>query len=83
MMLDRPQALALVAASKPGSKAPGNASVDDDDKARRFRDAALRHLDDVYTLARISPQRRRCGRPMQECYLRELYRGFNLIARPQ
>ena len=50
MMLDRPRRLTLVAAPKPESKAPGN--VDDEGKARRFRDAALPHLDDVYTLAR-------------------------------
>ena len=29
-----------------------NCSVDDADRARRFRDAALPHLDDAYTLAR-------------------------------
>jgi len=31
---------------------PLNAANDDPEKARRFRDAALPHLDDVYTLAR-------------------------------
>ena len=31
---------------------PANAANDDPEKARRFRDAALPHLDDVYTLAR-------------------------------
>ncbi len=31
---------------------PTNMSNDDPDRARRFRDAALPYLDDVYTLAR-------------------------------
>ena len=31
---------------------PVNAANDDPEKARRFRDAALPYLDDVYTLAR-------------------------------
>jgi RNA polymerase sigma-70 factor (ECF subfamily) len=81
MMLARPQRLTLVAASKPGSKAPGNAGVDDDDKARRFRDAALPHLDDVYTLARYMLRNATDAEDaVQECYLRALrhfdtYRG--------
>jgi RNA polymerase sigma-70 factor, ECF subfamily len=79
MMLDRPQGLTLVAASKPESKAPGN--VDDDGKARRFRDAALPHLDDVYTLARYLLRNAADAEDaVQECYLRALrhfdtYRG--------
>ena len=81
MMLARPQRLTLVAASKPESKAPGNANVDDDDKARRFRDAALPHLDDVYTLARYMLRNATDAEDaVQECYLRALrhfdtYRG--------
>ena len=81
MMLDRPQRLTLVAASKPESKVPGNANVDDDDKARRFRDAALPHLDDVYTLARYMLRNAADAEDaVQECYLRALrhfdtYRG--------
>ena len=79
MMLDRPQRLTLVAAPKPESKAPGN--VDDEDKARRFRDAALPHLDDVYTLARYLLRNAADAEDaVQECYLRALrhfdtYRG--------
>jgi RNA polymerase sigma-70 factor (ECF subfamily) len=51
----------------------------DADKARRFRDAALPHLDDVYTLARYlmrSPADAEDA--VQECYLRALkhFDGF-------
>jgi len=49
----------------------------DADKARRFRDAALPHLDDVYTLARYLL---RCAPDaddaVQECYLRA-FRHFD------
>src|ERR1700754_4683012 len=60
---------------------PSNTSEDDPDKARRFREAALPYLDDVYTLARYllrSPTD--ADDAVQECYLRALkhfhtYRG--------
>jgi RNA polymerase sigma-70 factor, ECF subfamily len=54
---------------------------EDPDKARRFRDAALAHLDDVYTLARyLLRDKADADDAVQECYLRafrhfESYRG--------
>jgi RNA polymerase sigma-70 factor (ECF subfamily) len=60
---------------------PVNASNDDPDRARLFRDAALPHLDDVYTLARyLLREAADAEDAVQECYLRALrhfdsYRG--------
>jgi RNA polymerase sigma-70 factor (ECF subfamily) len=54
---------------------------DDAEKARRFREAALPHLDDVYTLARYLLRNSADAEDaVQECYLRALkhfdsYRG--------
>jgi RNA polymerase sigma-70 factor (ECF subfamily) len=60
---------------------PVNAPDDDPGKARRFRDAALPHLDEVYTLARyLLRDPVDAEDAAQECYLRALkhfdsYRG--------
>jgi RNA polymerase sigma-70 factor (ECF subfamily) len=60
---------------------PVNPSNEDPEKARRFRDAALPHLDDVYTLARyLLRDAADAEDAVQECFLRALkhfdsYRG--------
>ena len=60
---------------------PVNTANDDPDKARRFRDAALPYLDDVYTLARyLLRDATDAEDAVQKCYLRALkhfdsYRG--------
>jgi RNA polymerase sigma factor (sigma-70 family) len=51
----------------------GNGGDAHQDKARRFRDAALPHLDDVYTLARyLLHDSADSEDAAQECYLRAL-----------
>jgi RNA polymerase sigma-70 factor, ECF subfamily len=81
-MLDRLQRQDLAALRKAGDDVVvGNGSSDNNDKARRFRDAALPHLDDVYTLARyLLRDGNDAEDAVQECYLRALrhfdtYRG--------
>ena len=60
---------------------PTSSFNDDPDRARRFREAALPHLDDVYTLARyLLRDPADAEDAVQECYLRALkhfhtYRG--------
>src|SRR6201995_208533 len=60
---------------------PMGGSDNDPERARRFRDAALPHLDDVYTLARhLLRDTAEAEDAVQECYLRALrhfdsYRG--------
>jgi RNA polymerase sigma factor (sigma-70 family) len=60
---------------------PVKAANDDPEKARRFRDAALPHLDDAYTLARyLLRDATDAEDAVQECYLRafkhfDSYRG--------
>jgi RNA polymerase sigma-70 factor (ECF subfamily) len=60
---------------------PMGGSGNDPERARRFRDAALPHLDDVYTLARhLLRDTTDAEDAVQECYLRALkhfdsYRG--------
>ena len=59
-----------------------NATSDDSAKARRFRDAALPHLDAVYTLARYLLRNPADAEDaVQECYLRAL-RHFDTIRGP-
>jgi RNA polymerase sigma-70 factor, ECF subfamily len=73
-MLDRPhrQGLALPWKAVDDMMA-GNGSDAPQDKARRFRDAALPHLDDVYTLARyLLRDSADAEDAAQECYLRAL-----------
>jgi RNA polymerase sigma factor (sigma-70 family) len=73
-MFDRAQRQGLALAWKAGrGMMAGNGSDANQDKARRFRDAALPHLDDVYTLARyLLHNTADADDAVQECYLRAL-----------
>jgi RNA polymerase sigma-70 factor (ECF subfamily) len=83
-MLDRPQRQDLAVPWKPERDImTGNGSGDHLDKARRFHDAALPHLDDVYTLARyLLRNGADADDAVQECYLRAL-RHFDTFRGPE
>jgi RNA polymerase sigma-70 factor, ECF subfamily len=74
MRLDHPRGEGLVVLWKPARDVmTGDASCDHRDKARRFHDAALPYLDDVYTLARYLLRNSADAEDAaQECYLRAL-----------
>jgi RNA polymerase sigma-70 factor (ECF subfamily) len=75
-MLERVEFPAGVNRSRGELMASGLESTDAD-KARRFRDAALPHLDDVYTLARyLLRNPADADDAVQECYLRA-FRHFD------
>jgi RNA polymerase sigma-70 factor (ECF subfamily) len=73
-MLQRTQRQGLALAWKAGDDMmAGNGSDAHQDKARRFRDALLPHLNDVYTLARyLLRDAADADDAAQECYLRAL-----------
>jgi RNA polymerase sigma-70 factor (ECF subfamily) len=73
-MLERTQRQGLALAWKAGDDMmAGNGSDARQDKARRFRDALLPHLNDVYTLARyLLRDAADADDAAQECYLRAL-----------
>jgi RNA polymerase sigma factor (sigma-70 family) len=82
-MLDQLQRQELALACKTGNDTmEGNGSDPHQDKARRFRDAALPYLDDVYTLARyLLRDTGDAEDAVQECYLRAL-RHFDTFRGP-
>ena len=83
-MLDRPQRQGLTLPWKAGDDMmAGNGGDAHQDKARRFREAALPHLDDVYTLARyLLRDGADADDAVQECYLRAL-RHFDTFRGPE
>jgi RNA polymerase sigma-70 factor, ECF subfamily len=83
MMLELPQRQGPAPLWKAGDDImAGNGSDAHQDKARRFRDAALPFLDDVYTLARyLLRDTTDAEDAVQECYLRAL-RHFDTFRGP-
>ena len=79
-MLDRPHQAPTASWTAGREMMTGDANADHD-KARRFRDAALPYLDDIFTLARYLMRNSADAEDaVQECYLRALrhfdsYRG--------
>ena len=81
-MLYRPQQSNLTASRTVGDSVMAGNGGGDYDQARRFRDAALPHLDDVYTLARyLLRDAADAEDAVQECYLRAL-RHFDTFRGP-
>jgi RNA polymerase sigma-70 factor (ECF subfamily) len=80
-MLDRLQEQASTASWTVGHETMAGGPSGQDDRARRFRDAALPHIDDAFTLARYLMRNVADAEDaVQECYLRALrhfdsYRG--------
>jgi RNA polymerase sigma-70 factor (ECF subfamily) len=80
-MLDRVQQRTSTGSWTAGRDTMAGGASDDEEKARRFRDAALPYIDDAYTLARFLMRNAADAEDaVQECYLRALrhfdsYRG--------
>ena len=82
MMLERTRRDTVVPWKAGHDTRAGNGSDPQQDKARRFRDAALPYLDDVYTLARyLLRDTADAEDAVQECYLRAL-RHFDTFRGP-
>jgi RNA polymerase sigma-70 factor, ECF subfamily len=82
MMLDQTQRDTVVPWTAGHGAGAGGGSDPQQDKARRFRDAALPYLDDVYTLARyLLRDTADAEDAVQECYLRAL-RHFDTFRGP-
>jgi RNA polymerase sigma-70 factor, ECF subfamily len=82
MMLDQTQRDTVVPWTAGHGAGAGGGSDPQQDKARRFRDAALPYLDDVYTLARyLLRDTTDAEDAVQECYLRAL-RHFDTFRGP-
>ena len=81
-MLDRMQQQTSIPWWTTGCDTMAGDAYDEHDRARRFRDAALPHLDDVFTLARYLMRNPADAEDaVQECYLRAL-RHFDTFRGP-